>query len=104
MDSPDVAPATNTRLGGTGLWSSGLRYGDAGAAADAAAELDELGKQINAIFGENIYNLWLDENQWRIPYQANVHGINTMTLPSGTTQEIPSIAGRVWLHEAWKDA
>ena len=67
-------------------------------------ELDELGKQINAIFGENVYNLWLDENQWRIPYQANVHGINTMTLPSGTTVEIPSIAGRVWLHEAWKDA
>ncbi|MBI2710526.1 MAG: LLM class F420-dependent oxidoreductase [Actinobacteria bacterium] len=30
-------------LTGTGIWSSGLRYGDAAQAADAAAELDELG-------------------------------------------------------------
>lgn len=31
------------QLSGTGLWSSGLRYGDRAAAADAAAELDDLG-------------------------------------------------------------
>jgi probable F420-dependent oxidoreductase len=31
------------RLTGTGLWSSQLRYGDAGAIAEAAAEVDELG-------------------------------------------------------------
>ncbi len=30
-------------LAGVGVWSSQLRYGDAGEAADAAAELDELG-------------------------------------------------------------
>jgi len=30
-------------LGGTGVWSAPLRYGDAGAAADAAAELEALG-------------------------------------------------------------
>lgn len=30
-------------LTGTGVWSSALRYGDAGAAADAAAELESLG-------------------------------------------------------------
>ncbi|MGV9713927.1 LLM class F420-dependent oxidoreductase [Gordonia sp. NPDC003424] len=30
-------------LTGVGIWSSPLRYGDAGEAADAAAELDELG-------------------------------------------------------------
>lgn len=30
-------------LSGTGIWSAPLRYGDAGAAADAAAELEELG-------------------------------------------------------------
>ena len=34
----DVDPATNTRRGGPGLWSPGLRYGDAGAAADAALQ------------------------------------------------------------------
>ena len=31
------------RLSGTGIWSGQLRYGDAGLAAEAAAELDELG-------------------------------------------------------------
>ena len=31
------------RLTGTGIWSGELRYGDAGRAADAAAELDTLG-------------------------------------------------------------
>ncbi len=31
------------RLTGTGIWSGHLRYGDAGRAADAAAELDALG-------------------------------------------------------------
>ncbi|MGW0163198.1 LLM class F420-dependent oxidoreductase [Mycobacterium sp. NPDC003323] len=30
-------------LSGTGIWSAGLRYGDAGRAAEAAAELEELG-------------------------------------------------------------
>ena len=30
-------------LAGVGVWSSQLRYGDAGEAAEAAAELDELG-------------------------------------------------------------
>jgi probable F420-dependent oxidoreductase len=32
-----------TRLAGTGIWSSTLRYGDAGEAAERAAELEELG-------------------------------------------------------------
>lgn len=31
------------RLGGTGIWSGGLRYGDAGEAVEAAAELETLG-------------------------------------------------------------
>lgn len=31
------------RLTGTGIWSAGLRYGDAGVIAEAAAELDGLG-------------------------------------------------------------
>lgn len=30
-------------LSGTGIWSAGLRYGDAGQAAEAAAELEDLG-------------------------------------------------------------
>ena len=31
------------KLTGAGIWSGGLRYGDAGSIADAAAELDDLG-------------------------------------------------------------
>ena len=31
------------RLSGTGIWSGGLRYGDAGEAVEAAAELESLG-------------------------------------------------------------
>ena len=31
------------RLSGTGIWSAGLRYGDPGVIAEAAAELDDLG-------------------------------------------------------------
>jgi probable F420-dependent oxidoreductase len=31
------------RLGGTGIWSGGLRYGDAGEAVEAAGELESLG-------------------------------------------------------------
>lgn len=38
---PGTVRAMN--LDGVGVWSSPLRYGDAGAAADAAAEVDELG-------------------------------------------------------------
>ncbi|MEI6496555.1 MAG: LLM class flavin-dependent oxidoreductase, partial [Actinomycetota bacterium] len=33
----------SSRLAGTGIWSGGLRYGDAGAAAAAATELEALG-------------------------------------------------------------
>ncbi len=36
-------PEMTQRLTGTGLWSAGLRYGGAEAAAEAATELDELG-------------------------------------------------------------
>lgn len=36
-------PGVRTRLGRIGIWSLELRFGDSGQAADAAAELDELG-------------------------------------------------------------
>ena len=32
-----------------------------------------------------------------------MHGINEMTLANGKVV-VPSIAGRTWLHEVWKDA
>ncbi|MFZ9016261.1 MAG: ABC transporter substrate-binding protein [Ilumatobacteraceae bacterium] len=65
------------------------------------AELDDLGKQINQLFADNVYNLWLNETEWANPYQANVHGLGLVTLPSGNVAQ-RGIAGRTWLHEAWK--
>ena len=50
-----------------------------------------------------MYNIWLNTTEWRSPYQANVHGVGTMTLPSGSDVQ-GSVAGRMFLHEAWKDA
>src|SRR5436305_10621989 len=35
--------APMTQITGTGIWSAGLRYGDRAEAAEASAELDELG-------------------------------------------------------------
>jgi len=50
-----------------------------------------------------VYNLWLVTTEWEIPFQANVHDVGLVTLPSGSHAE-PTIAGRVWLHEAWKES
>lgn len=66
------------------------------------AELDSLGQQINQLFAEQVYNIWLNTTEWRIPYQENVHGVGVVTLESGNTAQ-SSIAGRTWLHEAWKE-
>ena len=66
-------------------------------------ELDELAKQINQVFADNVYNLWLNTTEWNNSYQANVHGVGTLTLPSGNLGQT-AIAGRTWLHEAWKES
>jgi peptide/nickel transport system substrate-binding protein len=71
-------------------------------ATDDLDELDRLGQEINRIFGEQVYNIWLTSTEWRIPYAAPVHAVGTLTLPSGTVVET-SVAGRTWLHEAWKE-
>ena len=66
-------------------------------------ELDELGKQINQVFADNVYNLWLNTTEWNNSYQADVHGVGVMHLPSGNLGQT-AIAGRTWLHEAWKES
>ena len=66
-------------------------------------ELDAIGKQINELFASQVYNIWLNTTEWRVPYQADVHGVGVMTLPSGADVQ-GSVAGRMFLHEAWKDA
>ena len=67
-----------------------------------AAELDELGKQINQVLGANVYGLWLNTIEWAIPFGPDVHGVGVMNLPSGNLGQ-PAIAGRTWLHEAWRE-
>ena len=66
------------------------------------AVLDDLGQQINKLFAENVYNIWLNTTEWSNAYQGNVHGIGVMSLPSGNLGQT-GIAGRTWLHEAWKE-
>ncbi|TDT18035.1 peptide/nickel transport system substrate-binding protein [Ilumatobacter fluminis] len=67
------------------------------------AEIDALAQQINQRFASEVYNLWLVSAEWEIPYASNVHGVGVVTLPSGGVAE-PTIAGRTWLHEAWKES
>ena len=66
------------------------------------AELDALAQDINRVFSANVYNLWLNTNEWAIPYQGNVHGIGVLTLPSGNLGQ-HVLAGRTWVEEAWKE-
>ena len=66
------------------------------------AELDALAQDINRVFSANVYNLWLNTNEWAIPYQGNVHGIGVLTLPGGNLGQ-PVLAGRTWVEEAWKE-
>lgn len=64
-------------------------------------QLDKLGQEINQVFADNVYNLWLNTTEWRLPYAANVHGVGVVTLESGSTAQ-QTLAGRIWLSEAWK--
>jgi probable F420-dependent oxidoreductase len=68
---------------GTGIWSSGLRYGDPGAAADAAAELEVLGYR--ALWVPDVGGDLLDVLE------------NLLTATTGIT--VASGILNVWLHE-----
>ncbi len=67
------------------------------------AELDRIAQDINRLFAENVYNLWLNVTEWQNPYAGDVHGVGVLTLPSGNFG-ITGLAGRTWLTEAWKEA
>jgi peptide/nickel transport system substrate-binding protein len=70
-------------------------------ATEDQAELDSLGQQMNQIFGTQVYNIWLNWTEWNNPYQANVHGVDHVSLPSGGVARA-SVAGRMFLGEVWK--
>ena len=42
-------------------------------------------EEINRIFGEEVYNIWLNWNEWGIAFSPNVHNTHDFTLPSGST-------------------
>lgn len=69
-------------------------------ATDDASELQDVGEQINRLFAEQVYNLWLNTTEWANAYRAGVHNVQHMTLGSGQNVQ-GSLAGRVWLQEVW---
>lgn len=62
--------------------------------------LDGIAQQINTLFAEQVFNLWLNVNEWNVAYRAGVHGLQNITLESGSPNQ-GSIAGRVEVDEAW---
>jgi peptide/nickel transport system substrate-binding protein len=63
-------------------------------------ELDAIGQEMNQEFAAQVHNLWLNTTEWANPYREGVHGVQVMSLESGK-QVQGSLAGRVWLQEAW---
>jgi probable F420-dependent oxidoreductase len=71
------------RLAGTGLWSAQLRYGDIGAIAEAAAELDELGYDA----------VWIPD------VGGDVLGSVEVLLRSTSRMTIATGILNIWMHE-----
>jgi peptide/nickel transport system substrate-binding protein len=64
------------------------------------AELDRIGQEINMLFADNVYNLWLNTTEWNNPVAAGTNGVNTVTL-DGETRVVGQYDGRLFLQEAW---
>lgn len=77
-----------TRLSGTGIWSAGLRYGDEAEAADAAAELDELGYSA----------LWIPD------VGGDVFGVVERLLDTTKRATIATGILNLWMHSAEETA
>lgn len=88
VGEPTLLPLNHNQgmaqLTGTGIWSPGLRYGDAGEAAEAAGELEELGYT----------GLWLPD------IGGDLFGAVENLL--GATDAVTVATGilNLWLHEA----
>lgn len=67
---------------------------------DEFAELDRIGQEINTLFADQVYNLWLNTTEWNNPVAAGTNGVNTITL-DGETRVVGQFAGRLFLQEAW---
>ena len=67
----------------------------------------ELGEQdwpsyveVNRLFADGVFNMWLNTTEWSNPYREGVHGLQHITLESGNRNQ-QSVAGRVEVDEAW---
>jgi len=76
------------RLAGTGIWSGELRYGDPGAAADAAGELEELGYSA----------LWVPD------IGGDVFGAVDNLLRATRDSTVATGILNLWMHEAAETA
>jgi probable F420-dependent oxidoreductase len=75
-------------LSGTGIWSSALRYGDQAAAAEASAELEELGYSA----------LWLPD------VGGNLFEVVQSTLAATSRVVVATGILNLWMHEAAETA
>src|SRR4051812_8010205 len=75
--------AVNFPLGGTGIWSPALRYGDPAVAADRAAELEELGYS----------TLWIPD------VGGDVFGAVENLLAATKTATVATGILNLWMHE-----
>ena len=71
-------------------------------ATDDRADWDNIAQEISRVFGDQVYNLWLNSVDWINAYQGDVHGVGEITLESGNPAQ-GVIAGRAWVQEAWKE-
>ncbi|MFK7917421.1 MAG: ABC transporter substrate-binding protein [Ilumatobacter sp.] len=67
---------------------------------DEFSELDRIGQEINTLFSDSLYNLWLNTTEWNNPVLAGTNGVNAVTL-DGETRVVGQFAGRLFLQEAW---
>ncbi len=75
-------------VSGTGIWSAGLRYGDPAEAADAAAELDELGYSV----------LWFPD------VGGEIFGVVERLMAATKTATIATGILNLWMHSAAETA
>ena len=76
------------------------------AALDAASrtadrdELRALAEDINRVFAEEVYNVWLSWSLWMLPHQDHVQNLALLTLPDGR-EVLNLIEGRAFVTETW---
>ena len=65
------------------------------------AELDAVAQDINRLFAENVYNIWLNTTEWANPFQPNVRNFGVLTAALGWQPLRPVSPAAPGWHEAW---